>query len=96
MVSSRRTPKGVIQSRRICLAPVARNDRSPSIRAKLFAAERPFSKIANAPADPVLKQVSGVERDVREAAEAFVKTSPYLQACLFDDVRIYEYENEVG
>ena len=44
MVSSRRTPKGVIQPRRICLAPVARNDRSPSIRANFTLPRDPISK----------------------------------------------------
>lgn len=36
------------------------------------------------------------EHDSREAAEAFVKDSPYLQADLYDDHRLYEYANEVG
>ena len=36
------------------------------------------------------------EHDSREAAEAFVKDSPYLQADLYDDHRLYEYVNEVG
>lgn len=32
----------------------------------------------------------------RSAAEAFVKTSPYLDAGLYDDHRLYEYRSEVG
>jgi uncharacterized protein YciI len=36
------------------------------------------------------------EHDSRDAAEAFVKDSPYLQADLYDDHRLYEYGNEVG
>jgi uncharacterized protein YciI len=36
------------------------------------------------------------EHDNREAAEAFVKDSPYLKADLYDDHRLYEYANEVG
>ena len=36
------------------------------------------------------------EHDSREAAEAFVKDSPYLQADLYDDHQLYEYANEVG
>jgi uncharacterized protein YciI len=36
------------------------------------------------------------EHDSREAAEAFVKDSPYLQAELYEDHRLYEYDNEVG
>ena len=30
------------------------------------------------------------------AAEAFVKTSPYLDAGLYEDHRLYEYRSEVG
>jgi uncharacterized protein YciI len=36
------------------------------------------------------------EHDSRETAEAFVKDSPYLQADLYEDHRLYEYANEVG
>lgn len=36
------------------------------------------------------------EVEDRDAAEAFVKNSPYLQAGLYEDHRLYEYENEVG
>ena len=36
------------------------------------------------------------EEDGREAAEAFVSGSPYLQADLYEDHRLYEYDNEVG
>lgn len=36
------------------------------------------------------------EHDSREAAEAFVKDSPYLQADLYADHQLYEYANEVG
>jgi uncharacterized protein YciI len=36
------------------------------------------------------------EHDSREAAEAFVKESPYLQADLYDDHQLYEYANEVS
>jgi uncharacterized protein YciI len=36
------------------------------------------------------------EHDSREAAEAFVKDSPYLKADLYEDHRLYEYTNEVG
>ena len=32
----------------------------------------------------------------RAAAEAFVKTSPYLDAGLYADHRLYEYRTEVG
>ena len=32
----------------------------------------------------------------RAAAEAFVKTSPYLDAGLYEDHRLYEYRSEVG
>lgn len=32
----------------------------------------------------------------RSAAEAFVKTSPYLDAGLYEDHRLYEYQNEAG
>jgi uncharacterized protein YciI len=32
----------------------------------------------------------------RTAAEAFVETSPYLDAGLYKDHRLYEYRNEVG
>lgn len=32
----------------------------------------------------------------RAAAEAFVKGSPYLEAGLYEDHRLYEYQNEVG
>jgi uncharacterized protein YciI len=36
------------------------------------------------------------ERDSREAAESFVLGSPYLQADLYEDHRLYEYDDEVG
>jgi uncharacterized protein YciI len=36
------------------------------------------------------------EHDSREAAEAFVRASPYLQADLYEDHRLYDYDNEVG
>ncbi len=36
------------------------------------------------------------EHDSRDAAEAFVKDSPYLAADLYDDHHLYEYGNEVG
>ena len=36
------------------------------------------------------------EHDSRDAAEAFVKDSPYLQADLYDEHGLYEYSNEVG
>jgi uncharacterized protein YciI len=36
------------------------------------------------------------EAESRETAEAFVKTSPYLNAGLYEDHRLYEYHNEVG
>jgi uncharacterized protein YciI len=36
------------------------------------------------------------EQENREAAEQFVAGSPYLQAHLYDDHRLYEYVNEVG
>jgi uncharacterized protein YciI len=32
----------------------------------------------------------------RAAAEAFVETSPYLSAGLYEDHRLYEYRSEVG
>jgi uncharacterized protein YciI len=36
------------------------------------------------------------EHESREAAESFVRDSPYLQAGLYQDHRLYEYSNEVG
>jgi uncharacterized protein YciI len=36
------------------------------------------------------------EVEDRSAAEAFVEESPYLKAGLYEDHRLYEYENEVG
>ena len=36
------------------------------------------------------------EHDSREAAEAFVKDSPYLAADLYAGHQLYEYANEVG
>jgi uncharacterized protein YciI len=36
------------------------------------------------------------EHDSRESAESFVKESPYLQAGLYEDHRLYEYANEAG
>ena len=32
----------------------------------------------------------------RAAAEAFVETSPYLDAGLYEDHRLYQYQSEVG
>ena len=47
-----------------------------------------------------LRDASGMmmifEHDSREAAEAFVKESPYLGADLYADHHLYEYANEVG
>ena len=62
---------------------------------------QPFTKVRMAGA---LRDASGktagmmliVEEESREAAEAYAQSSPYLQAGLFDDVRVYEYANEVG
>ncbi|MFL6766221.1 MAG: YciI family protein [Sphingomicrobium sp.] len=36
------------------------------------------------------------EADDRTAAEALVNESPYLNAGLYEDYRLYEYQNEVG
>ena len=36
------------------------------------------------------------EQNSRQSAESFVATSPYLQADLYEDHRLYEYVNEVG
>ena len=36
------------------------------------------------------------EQDTRAAAESFVRTSPYLQADLYEDHCLYEYVNEIG
>ena len=36
------------------------------------------------------------EHDSREDAESFVADSPFLQAGLYEDHRLYEYANEVG
>jgi uncharacterized protein YciI len=36
------------------------------------------------------------EHDSRDAAEAFVRAGPYLQADLYEDHRLYDYDNEVG
>jgi uncharacterized protein YciI len=33
------------------------------------------------------------ERDNRESAESFVGESPYLRASLYDDHRLYEYQD---
>lgn len=62
---------------------------------------QPFIKIRSAGA---LRDSSGkragmmmvFEEDSRAAAEIFAKGSPYLQAGLFEDYRLYEYADEVG
>jgi uncharacterized protein YciI len=36
------------------------------------------------------------EVEDRAAAEAFVKESPYLNAGLYQDHRLYEFQNEIG
>jgi uncharacterized protein YciI len=36
------------------------------------------------------------EDESREAAENFVRDSPYLQDGLYEDYRLYEYGNEAG
>lgn len=36
------------------------------------------------------------ERDNREAAESFVAESPYLRAGLYEDHRLYEYQDGVA
>ena len=36
------------------------------------------------------------EHDSHEAARSFVTASPFLQAGLYEDFRLYEYVNEAG
>lgn len=36
------------------------------------------------------------DHNSREEAESFVSDSPYLQADLYENDRLYEYDNEVG
>jgi uncharacterized protein YciI len=36
------------------------------------------------------------EHDDLQAAESFVRDSPYLEAELYDDHHLYQYDNEVG
>lgn len=36
------------------------------------------------------------EHHGREEAESFVTDSPYLEADLYDDHRLYEYDDEIG
>ena len=36
------------------------------------------------------------EQESLDAAQQFVSDSPYLQAGLYEDYRLYEYMNEVG
>lgn len=36
------------------------------------------------------------EHESREAAEQFAEGSPYIQAGILEDHRLYEYDNEVG
>ncbi|HEY7006007.1 MAG TPA: YciI family protein [Sphingomicrobium sp.] len=36
------------------------------------------------------------EHESREAAERFAETSPYIQAGILEDHRLYEYDNEIG
>jgi uncharacterized protein YciI len=36
------------------------------------------------------------EHDSHEAAKSFVTASPFLQAGLYEDARLYEYVNEAG
>ena len=36
------------------------------------------------------------ETENRDAADTFVKGSPYLKAGLYEDHRLYEYQSEVG
>ena len=36
------------------------------------------------------------EHDSHEAAKVFVTDSPFLQAGLYEDHRLYEYKNEAG
>jgi uncharacterized protein YciI len=36
------------------------------------------------------------EEENREAAEVFANGSPYLKAGLFEEVRLYEYSDEIG
>jgi uncharacterized protein YciI len=36
------------------------------------------------------------EEDNRAAAESFVESSPYLLADLYEEHRLYEYQNEAG
>jgi uncharacterized protein YciI len=62
---------------------------------------QPFTKMKSA--GPLLDangQRSGMmmifEDDSRESAETFVLGSPYLQAGLYEDHRLYEYADEVG
>jgi uncharacterized protein YciI len=36
------------------------------------------------------------EHDSHEAAQSFVATSPFLEAGLYEQFRLYEYKNEAG
>jgi uncharacterized protein YciI len=36
------------------------------------------------------------EDDSRESAESFVMSSPYLEANLYEEHRLFEYRNEIG
>jgi hypothetical protein len=36
------------------------------------------------------------EHENRQSAETFVKSSPYVDAGLIEDIRLFEYANEVG
>jgi hypothetical protein len=62
---------------------------------------QPFKTVQSAGA---LRDASGkragmmmmFEDESREAAESFIKSSPYVQAGLFKDYLLYEYVDEIG
>jgi uncharacterized protein YciI len=62
---------------------------------------QPFTKIHSAgPLRDAAGDRAGMlmvfESESREAAEAFIQGSPYIEAGLVEDHRLYEYANEVG
>ena len=60
---------------------------------------QPFIRFAGPLRDGSGTQVGAMvifEVDGFDEAETFVSESPYLQAGLYEDFRLYEYANEVG
>lgn len=68
----------------------------PTFRISLLIAIGPRSGLVRGLGMRTEGMMMGFEQDSFEAAEAFVKSSPFLVAELYEDHRLYDYLDEIG